>query len=150
MEKHPTTFDPVPVEAEDTMFIMYTSGTTSNSIPANIKHSTAGYLLYTALTHKVALYYKFCSHIDVEGSLHSCKLLLLPCSTCRLFFNSMFLIINLEISLGAWLSLAGSLDIPTWCMVLFAMELLLCSLRALLHILIMVNPLNYWISKIFT
>ena len=78
MEKHPTTFDPVPVEAEDTMFIMYTSGTTSNSIPANIKHSTAGYLLYTALTHKVALYYKFCSHIDVEGSLHSCKLLLSP------------------------------------------------------------------------
>ena len=50
----------------------------------------------------------------------------------------MSLIINLEISLDACLSLAGSLDIPMWCMVLFAMELLLCSLRALLHTLIMV------------
>ena len=55
MGKYPTTFDPIPVEAEDTMFVIYTSGTTSNSIPTGIKHSTAGYLLHNALTHKVAI-----------------------------------------------------------------------------------------------
>lgn len=55
MAKCPTTFEPVSVEAEDTMFIMYTSGTTAATTPTGIKHSTAGYLLYVALTHQVCM-----------------------------------------------------------------------------------------------
>lgn len=54
MAKHPTTFDPEFVEAEHTMFIMYTSGTTGCANPTGIKHCTAGYLLYVALTHQVS------------------------------------------------------------------------------------------------
>ena len=51
MKKCPSFCDPVAVEAEHPMFIMYTSGTTAGS--TGIRHSTAGYLLYVALTHKV-------------------------------------------------------------------------------------------------
>ena len=42
---------PVFVNSEDPLFIMYTSG--SSDIPLGIVHSTAGYLLQVALTHKV-------------------------------------------------------------------------------------------------
>lgn len=55
MAKCPTSFEPVSVEAEHTMFIMYTSGTTAAAKPTGIKHCTAGYLLYVALTHQVLL-----------------------------------------------------------------------------------------------
>ena len=56
MARHATTFDPVSVEAEHTMFIMYTSGTTAGGAnPTGIKHCTAGYLLYVALTHQVRI-----------------------------------------------------------------------------------------------
>ena len=55
MKQHPPFYPPEPVEAEHTMFIMYTSGTTSKSAPIGIKHSTAGYLLYVALTHQVCI-----------------------------------------------------------------------------------------------
>ena len=59
MKQHPSFYLPEPVEAEHTMFIMHTSGTTSGttskSPPVGIKHSTAGYLLYVALTHKVCI-----------------------------------------------------------------------------------------------
>lgn len=51
MEKHPTFCDPEPMDADSPLFVMYTSGTTDQ--PAGIEHSTAGYLLYVALSHKV-------------------------------------------------------------------------------------------------
>ena len=53
MAKCPVTFEPEYVDAEHTMFIMYTSGTTDASAPTGIKHCTAGYLLYAALSHQV-------------------------------------------------------------------------------------------------
>ena len=53
MKAQPTEFEPVPMDSEDDLFIAYTSGTTNN--PRRIVHSQAGYLLYTAFTHKVLL-----------------------------------------------------------------------------------------------
>ena len=40
----------VPMNAEDMLFILYTSGSTGK--PKGVVHTTAGYLLHTALTHK--------------------------------------------------------------------------------------------------
>ena len=51
MEAKPSEFEPVPMDSEDDFFIVYTSGTTNK--PRRIVHSQAGYLLYTAFTHKV-------------------------------------------------------------------------------------------------
>ena len=53
MKGQPTKFGPVPMDSEDDLFIVYTSGTTNN--PKRIVHSQAGYLLYAAFTHKVLL-----------------------------------------------------------------------------------------------
>ncbi len=39
-----------PMDSEDTLFILYTSGSTG--APKGLLHSTAGYLLYTAMTTK--------------------------------------------------------------------------------------------------
>jgi acetyl-CoA synthetase len=39
-----------PMKAEDPLFILYTSGSTGK--PKGVVHTTAGYLLHTALTHK--------------------------------------------------------------------------------------------------
>ena len=41
----------VPMAAEDTLFLLYTSGSTGK--PKGVAHTTAGYLLYAALTHKL-------------------------------------------------------------------------------------------------
>jgi acetyl-CoA synthetase len=41
---------PVPMNAEDQLFILYTSGSTGK--PKGVVHTTAGYLLHSALTHK--------------------------------------------------------------------------------------------------
>ena len=41
---------PVPMNAEDNLFILYTSGSTGK--PKGVVHTTAGYLLHSALTHK--------------------------------------------------------------------------------------------------
>ena len=41
---------PVPMNAEDKLFILYTSGSTGK--PKGVVHTTAGYLLHAALTHK--------------------------------------------------------------------------------------------------
>ena len=54
MEKQPTKFDPVPMDSEDDLFIAYTSGTSNKR--TRIVHTQAGYLLYTAFTHKVCSY----------------------------------------------------------------------------------------------
>jgi len=49
---------PEPMQAEDYLFMLYTSGSTGK--PKGVVHSTAGYLLHTALTHK----YVFDIHDD--------------------------------------------------------------------------------------
>ncbi|NBC84309.1 MAG: acetate--CoA ligase [Bacteroidetes bacterium] len=44
------------VDSEDTLFLLYTSGSTGK--PKGLAHTTAGYLLYAALTHKYVFDYK--------------------------------------------------------------------------------------------
>ena len=51
MKAAPTYCEPVAMESEDPLFIMYTSGTTDE--PTGILHTQAGYLLCAAMTHKV-------------------------------------------------------------------------------------------------
>ncbi len=45
----------VEMDAEDPLFILYTSGSTGK--PKGVLHTTAGYLLYTAMTHKYVFDY---------------------------------------------------------------------------------------------
>ncbi|MBK5944208.1 MAG: acetate--CoA ligase [Halorhodospira halophila] len=47
---------PEHVDAEDPLFILYTSGSTGK--PKGVQHSTAGYLLGTAMTHKYIFDYQ--------------------------------------------------------------------------------------------
>jgi acetyl-CoA synthetase len=42
---------PEPMDAEDPLFILYTSGSTGK--PKGVLHTTGGYLVYAALTHKL-------------------------------------------------------------------------------------------------
>ena len=44
-----------PMEAEDPLFILYTSGSTGT--PKGVLHTTGGYLLYAAITHKYVFDY---------------------------------------------------------------------------------------------
>lgn len=55
--------DPEPMDAEDPLFILYTSGSTGK--PKGVLHTTAGYLLQSAMTHK----YMFDYH---EGDVYWC------------------------------------------------------------------------------
>ena len=54
---------PQPMDAEDPLFILYTSGSTGK--PKGVLHSTAGYLLQAAMTHK----YVFDYH---DGDIYWC------------------------------------------------------------------------------
>ncbi len=54
---------PEPVRAEDPLFILYTSGSTGK--PKGVVHTTAGYLLFSAITHK----YVFDYH---DGEIYWC------------------------------------------------------------------------------
>ncbi|CAI8031750.1 Acetyl-coenzyme A synthetase 2 [Geodia barretti] len=56
MKAAPTYCEPVAMESEDPLFIMYTSGTTDE--PTGILHTQAGYLLCAAMTHKYVFDYK--------------------------------------------------------------------------------------------
>ncbi|MFZ4411834.1 MAG: acetate--CoA ligase [Bacteroidales bacterium] len=51
------------MDAEDTLFLLYTSGSTGK--PKGVSHTTAGYLLYAALTHKYVFDYK-------DGDIFAC------------------------------------------------------------------------------
>ena len=48
--------EPEQMDSEDPMFILYTSGSTGK--PKGVLHSTAGYLLQSAMTHKLVFDYK--------------------------------------------------------------------------------------------
>lgn len=52
----PVICEPEVMNAEDPLFILYTSGSTGK--PKGVLHSTAGYLLYAALTHKYTFDYQ--------------------------------------------------------------------------------------------
>jgi len=51
-----TECEPVEMDADDPLFILYTSGSTGK--PKGVLHSTAGYLLQSAMTHKLVFDYK--------------------------------------------------------------------------------------------
>ena len=48
--------DPEIMDAEDPLFILYTSGSTGK--PKGVLHTTAGYLLQAAVSHKLVFDYK--------------------------------------------------------------------------------------------
>jgi acetyl-CoA synthetase len=62
-EKVSTHCPPVEMKAEDPLFILYTSGSTGK--PKGVLHTTAGYLVYTAITHQ----YVFDYH---DGDIYWC------------------------------------------------------------------------------
>ena len=58
-----TKFEPATMDAEDPLFILYTSGSTGK--PKGVQHSTGGYLLHAAISHK----YVFDHH---DGDIYWC------------------------------------------------------------------------------
>jgi acetyl-CoA synthetase len=50
IEGQPTTAEPEPMDSEDLLYLLYTSGTTAK--PKGIMHTTAGYLAGVATTHR--------------------------------------------------------------------------------------------------
>ncbi len=63
MEHAATECHPEPMDAEDPLFILYTSGSTGK--PKGVLHTTAGYLLYVALTHYAVFDYR-------DGDIYWC------------------------------------------------------------------------------
>ena len=63
MEEASTDCPPAEMDAEDPLFILYTSGSTGK--PKGVLHTTGGYQLYTAITHK----YVFDYH---DGDIYWC------------------------------------------------------------------------------
>lgn len=61
--KQATTCEPEVMDAEDPLFILYTSGSTGK--PKGVLHTTAGYLLQAAMTHKYVFDYR-------EGETYWC------------------------------------------------------------------------------
>ncbi|MCK9273811.1 MAG: acetate--CoA ligase [Syntrophales bacterium] len=55
--------EPVEMDAEDPLFILYTSGSTGK--PKGVLHTTGGYLMYVAFTHKMIFDYH-------EGDIYWC------------------------------------------------------------------------------
>lgn len=51
MAREDPTCAPESMDSEDMLFMLYTSGSTGK--PKGLVHTQAGYLLYSALTHKV-------------------------------------------------------------------------------------------------
>jgi len=63
VEPMPEECEPESMDSEDPLFILYTSGSTGK--PKGVLHTTAGYLLCAAMTHKYALDYR-------EGDIYWC------------------------------------------------------------------------------
>ena len=55
--------EPEPMDAEDPLFILYTSGSTGK--PKGVLHTTGGYLVFAAMTHKYTFDYR-------EGEVYWC------------------------------------------------------------------------------
>ena len=64
VESAPAECPAEPMDAEDPLFILYTSGSTGK--PKGVLHTTGGYLLYAAMTHKYTFDYK-------EGEIFWCS-----------------------------------------------------------------------------
>jgi acetyl-CoA synthetase len=63
MAKASEVCEPEPMDAEDPLFILYTSGSTGK--PKGALHTTGGYLVFAAMTHKLTFDYQ-------EGEIYWC------------------------------------------------------------------------------